>query len=295
MSFDKRTGLSEHIYAMSSTQSRSAADVHAKEEKSAIRPEKMAKDVASMISEVSQIEKFLAVIEVQGEDLVNLLGPMGASLWARLISQDDIIEVAREMRATVEASDVRKPNKARDAENMQMASGFIAPMLQTYASLTGDSNPLNAFMHSFGEAVEMSTGEWTMGPWIPETPEEVQQQQQQMVELEMGEKQSEIEKTQAETQKILSEIGQGGGELESQLPRSKWSWSSQQFRQSRTLLVVKPRQFPSWSRRMLCISRNSVRRNWSLWRRCEWRSSRTACEWTSSDRNPLFGSREKKA
>lgn len=216
-SFDKRTGLSEHMYAMSSTQSRSARDVAAKEEKSAIRPEKMAKDVAATITEASQIEKLIAVLEIEGRDLVSLLGPLGAAAWDKLISSQDILEVVREMTATVSASDVRKPNKARDTENIQAAAAWVLPMLQTYASLTTNSDPLNAFVETLGDATEMSTKAWKMGPWSPPSPPpEVQEQQQAMVDLEMGEKQTDIEKTQAETQKILSDIGQSNGDPESE-------------------------------------------------------------------------------
>lgn len=213
-SFARRTGLTDFQFAVTTTQSRSAADIAAKEEKSSIRPDKMSKDVAKWVSHASRLEAFLAGIEVSGEDIQGRLGTMGATLWDVLISDNDPITIAREMTITVEASDIRKPNKARDAQNMQTAAGFVMPALQTYASLTGDSEPLNSFLASFGESIEMSTKDWKMGPWAPQ-PDPMQQQiAQQSAQLQMEEQTAEIEKTQAETQKILFEMSQPNDEME---------------------------------------------------------------------------------
>lgn len=87
MMFDKRTGLSEIMYAMNvgGVQSRSARDIAAKEEKAAIRPEKMSADVARWMTDAAQLEKFLAGWTVSGRDLVPLLGQHGSMLWLSLI------------------------------------------------------------------------------------------------------------------------------------------------------------------------------------------------------------------
>lgn len=209
-SFDKRTGLSEFMYAMSSTQSRSATDIRSKEEKSSIRPEKMSNDVADWISEVSQIEKFMAALYVRGEDIESLIGPMGAILWDRLISSEPVDAVAREMTASVFASDIRKPNKARDSENIGTAATWMLPVYQQYATITGDSNPINGFIRSLGDAIEMPIEQWEMGEWVPQPPDpQAIQQQQELMGMEMALKEADVRKRQAEAEKVSAEA-QGG-------------------------------------------------------------------------------------
>ena len=223
-SFDKRTGLSEFMYAMSSTQSRSATDIRSKEEKASIRPEKMSNDVADWISEVSQIEKFMAALYVRGEDIETLVGPMGAMLWDRLISSEPVDVVAREMTASVFASDIRKPNKARDSENISTAATWMLPVYQQYATITGDSGPINGFLRSLGDAIEMPIEEWEMGEWVPKPPDpQAMQQQQELMGMEMALKEADVQKKQAEAAKVSSEA-QGGAamkQLELQFEQAK--------------------------------------------------------------------------
>jgi len=207
----RRTGLTDFQFAVTTTQSRSAADISAKEEKSSIRPDKMSRDVAAFITEASRLEAFLAALEVTGDSLEQLLGPMGAVLWDRLISSGDPVQVAREMDIRVEASDIRRPNRARDSQNVQNAAGIFLPMYQTYASLTGDSEPLKEFIDTYHEATEMPKPKSAMGPWAPnpQLDPEQQQMQQQMAQVQLEGEVADTEKTKAETAKIMAEI-QGG-------------------------------------------------------------------------------------
>lgn len=198
--FDKRTGLTEFMYAMSTTQSRTAKDVAAKEEKASIRPEKMANDVAHWLTESADLEKFLAGWTLEGQHLTELFGRWGSLMWDRLIVAEDPEVVVREMRATVQASDVRKPNKERLAQNLQEMQQYLVPMFQQYAQDTGQTEPLNAFLKTLGESMEQDMSQWELGPWQPQVPPEQQEQMQAEMQMEQLKLQTEVMIKQMEAQ-----------------------------------------------------------------------------------------------
>lgn len=206
--FDKRSGLTEIHYAMNvgGVQSRSARDVAVKEEKASIRPEKMSRDVAAFMSELAQLEKFLAGWVVEGWSLVPLLGRDGARFWDELITMEDPDVIIHEMQAMVEASDIRRPNKERTANNMQSMLQYLFPLYQEYAATTGDTEPLNAFLVSFGESIEEDIRDWKLGPWRPEPDPQMQQMQQLQMEFEQMQAEAEIMGKQMDAQKTQAEI-----------------------------------------------------------------------------------------
>ena len=219
--FDKRTGLTEILYAMNAggVQSRTARDVAVKEEKASIRPDYMSKKVAEWMSEAANKEKVLAALIVKGEDIRPLVGDDGAYLWDQHVAGENLEAVVREMTVTVEANDVKKPNKQREAESVQQLLGYMGPLLQQYAQDTGDSEPVNAIVEAIGEAIEVDVSKLRLGPWSPQANPEAQQ----MAQLEMQEQQADVQKTQLEAQiKELElqlkqlELQSGGIEMEQQ-------------------------------------------------------------------------------
>lgn len=206
--FDKRTGLTEFMYAVSSTQSRTARDVAAKEEKAAIRPEKMANDVANWMTESANLEKFLAGWVLEGQHLQPLLGRHGAFFWDQLIAAEDPEVFVREMQATVEANECRKPNRERVLANLQEMLQFTLPMLQQYATDTGDTEPLNAFLSQLGASMEQDVTAWRLGPWRPEPDPQQQQQQELLLQFEQAKQQAELTIKQVDAQKAQLEVQQ---------------------------------------------------------------------------------------
>jgi hypothetical protein len=199
----RRTGLVEFMYAQSSTQSRTASDVQSKEEKASIRPEKMSKDVASFMSEAATLESQLAAMFVTSQDIAPLLGTSTAYLWDSMIHNTDPEMFARQFRVTIEASDIRKPNKAQEAENLQTMSQFMLPVLQAHAMNSGDPSSLNAFIKSFGDSIEQDTSQWMTGPWMPE-PQEDPAIAQAQTEIEMQRAANETSKVGAEIEETLT-------------------------------------------------------------------------------------------
>src|SRR5690606_23507746 len=66
MLFQRATGLVDFMYGSEAKVSRSARDIAAKEEKTAIRPEKMSRDVAAWQTSAATLEMFIAALNLQG-------------------------------------------------------------------------------------------------------------------------------------------------------------------------------------------------------------------------------------
>lgn len=198
--FDKRVGLTELLYGMTATQSRTAADIKVKHEQLSIRPEYMAGRVEAWQSEAANIEKFAATWNVQGRDIQPLVGNVGSMMWDQLISNVDPELVVREMKATVEAGSAKKPNKAKDIGNLTQLSGFMLPELSKHADATGDTKPINAYFRSLGDALDQDVSEWQMGSRRPEPSPEQQQMAQQQAQLQAASMQADIEQKQVDSQ-----------------------------------------------------------------------------------------------
>jgi hypothetical protein len=203
--FQKATGLVDFMYGQEAKVSRSAQDIVAKQEKTAIRPEKMSKDVAAWQAEGARLEALLATLEVQGEDVHPRIPSV---LWDRLITNQDPELIWREMDIVIEATDVRRPNRERDLSQLQtLAQQSTAAFIQA-AQMNGDWTPFNAFHKQIFKAME--------APWVPEmeiqsvdpnAQSEAQAQMEQMkAEAEQQKIQGELQKQQGELQKMQLEL-----------------------------------------------------------------------------------------
>jgi len=199
--FDKRTGLSELLYGANpgGVQSRTAADINVKSEMASIRPEYMSQQVEEWQTEVANLERIAAGWSVSGESLVPLLGTVGAQMWDELIVSEDPETFVREMRCTVEANSIKKPNKSRDNENINRISQFLMPELSKHADITGDTGPLNNFIEDIGLAIDQDTSRWTIPDRSPPEPDpEAQEMQKQLAMAELASKQAAVKKLAAE-------------------------------------------------------------------------------------------------
>ena len=199
--FELRTGLSELLYGLNpgGVQSRTATDIEAKREATTVRPDYMAGKVESWMTECADMEKYAARWFIEGKDIQELVGPVGSFLWDRHIVTTDPEVVVREMRAMVEAGSARKPNKSRDAQNMQAVLPVLFPEFSKHADVTTDTNPLNSLINQWGKSIDQPTDGLMMSPRGPSPPPpEVQQQQQQAMQLEQAKIQAELQKTTAE-------------------------------------------------------------------------------------------------
>lgn len=212
--FEERSGLTEFMYAMQVTQDRTARSTAAKEEKASIRPEKMSRDVAKWLTQSAQSELFAAAWLVVGQDLRPLLGEFGVQAWDQLITAVDPDVLIHEMTATVEASDIRKPNLDRLRAAMQEALQYLLPVLQQYAVDTGDTTPINTFFEKMNRAMEEKGVMPQLNPWRPEPDPQQQAFQLEQAQLEQAEKQAELTLKQIEAQIKKLELQESGVDVQ---------------------------------------------------------------------------------
>ena len=130
-----------------------------------------------------------------------LVGEVGGYFWTSHITDEDPELVVREMRATVEAGSARKPNKQRDAQNVNTVLHVLFPEFSKHADATTDTSALNALVQKWGEAIDMDVSDMMLGPRQPAPPsEEAMAAQHEMQQAEMAKQQAEVEKKQLEVE-----------------------------------------------------------------------------------------------
>lgn len=201
--FEKRTGLNEAMYA-SPGGSRSATESQMKHEAMNIRPDDMANRVEDWMSRVARKEALAAQWLLEVEDVLPVLGPVGARMWEQLIMGADPGSMALEFDYRIEAGSARKPNKAQKIENMQMALQTVLPILMQYSQMSGDVQQVNALLVRWAKVNDIDDPEEFM--LKPPDPQQAQKQQQMQDEQHQMEKQ----KMQLEAMKLQTEM-QGKG------------------------------------------------------------------------------------
>jgi hypothetical protein len=167
---DKRLGLTELMYGMSSRQVRSATEANVKREQISIRPDDMANKVEKAMTEVARKEALALRWLIGPEEVLPILGPLGAQAWQTLIMDADVNKVARELDVRIEAGSARKPNKDRDAANWAAAMPVLAPILQGYAQATGNTQPINSAIEGWLRSIDQESSGLLMPPIPPPMP-----------------------------------------------------------------------------------------------------------------------------
>lgn len=209
---EKRTGLSDMLYGGNAgANPRSATEYQGKMDTVNIRPEHMQKKVAAWQSEVADKEVLCAYIHVKAADIADALGPFGVVAWDELITNESPESILRGSKAFIEASGIRRPNKAKDMMDLQGMQQYLMPILAGYMTQTNDPGPLNGFIKSLGEAGEIETD----GFLFPEPQPNPQMEQQQQAELAKLE--AETRKLDADAQKTMAEAENVGSDNETKI------------------------------------------------------------------------------
>jgi hypothetical protein len=210
--FDKRVGLTEAMYGLNpgGKVTRTAMDAQLKGEAISVRPEFMSTRVEAWQTEIANLERIAAGYHVSAQTLTPLLGQMGSQLWDQLITRADPVIYMREMRCQLEANSVRKPNKAKDNQNLQQMSGILLPMLQWYAQGTGNTEPLNNYIMTLGKAIEQDVEGWLLPPLNQQqeqgpTPEEIE-----AMEIEKAKKIADIQNRDLKNKRLAHENMEAG-------------------------------------------------------------------------------------
>lgn len=205
--FERRTGLSPLLYGNTPGDKvfRSAADAQLKQEAAGIRTEDMGRRVEDWQTGIANNERIALGWSTTGEDFRDLfVDDRCVELWDELIAGADPEKYVRQMRTTLEANSIKKPNKNKDNANIQQMSGWMIPMLQWWAELTAQSGtpdvaPLNGYLKAIGTATEQDYEPWMLGqdgmPVPPQPPQpdpmaEAAMQQQVEQQAMMAEQQA---------------------------------------------------------------------------------------------------------
>lgn len=193
---EKRTGLSDMLYGGNAgANPRSATEYQGKLDTVNIRPEHMQRKVAAWQSEIADKEVLCAYVHVRSSDISEQLGPLGVAAWDELVTNEEPESILRGSKAVIEASDLRRPNKARDMADLQGMQQYYMPVLAGELAQHNNPGPLNGFIRAISEAGDLECESFL----IPEPqPDE---SAQQMQEAELAKVQAEVEKLQADALK----------------------------------------------------------------------------------------------
>jgi hypothetical protein len=152
--FAQRTGLTELAYGYTRSQFRSAAEANIKNENISVRPDNMANELEDTMSLLSRREALAARWLLEPQDVVPVLGPLGAAAWGQHVMQRDIVGLTRDFLYRVEAGSARKPNKATRVEQMQLAVQTLGPILSSLVG-AGVVDPFNALIKDWADSLDI--------------------------------------------------------------------------------------------------------------------------------------------
>lgn len=167
--FAQRTGLSELVYGYTRSMFRSAAEAQIKNENISVRPDNMANELEDCMSLLSRREALAARWLLEPQDVLPVLGPLGAAAWAQHVQGRDIVGLTRELLYRVEAGSARKPNKATRVEQMQLAVQTLSPILSQLAG-SGMVDPFNALMRDWADSLDIDPSPYLLPPPPPPAP-----------------------------------------------------------------------------------------------------------------------------
>jgi len=195
--FEERVGLNELMYGQSRRQLRSAAEANVKSDAMRIRPDDMAECVEAWSTLIARKEAIATYWHLTPRDVTPILGPERAELYANTVMQQDVHTIIHEFDIRIEAGSVRKPNRDKDLANVNHAIQVWGPVVQAYAQMTGDFEPLNFLANQWEKVNDMEPRGIRFNPPPPPQPDESAMQQAQ-IELQM--KQQEHEQKLAQDQ-----------------------------------------------------------------------------------------------
>ena len=147
--FEKRVGLNELMYGSSENQLRSAAEADIKSNNLSVRPDDMAECVEAFMKQVFVMLGGASRYHLRGADVAPLVGSDVALFWDKYLATMNYASASRELEYRIEAGSVRKPNRARDTQNITDAMQVLYPQFVQYGAGTGDFGPANAMITEY--------------------------------------------------------------------------------------------------------------------------------------------------
>ena len=105
---DKRLGMTELIYGLTSSQMRFATEASVKSEQISVRPDDMAEQLENAMSQIARKEAIASRWPFEPDDVTSILGPIGVYAWQQYIMTLDPSEVSHEYDYRVESGNFCK-------------------------------------------------------------------------------------------------------------------------------------------------------------------------------------------
>lgn len=193
--WEDATGVTElNMSARTDTQMRSAAEADLKDKVLQVRPDDMANEVDSWMSDAAKLEAIAARYLLEAQDVapifgeesspVNMGGEMGeveqygelTDLWVKLVQTDDVDRIVSEYDYTIESGSARKPNKTQQVQNIDEGGALVVPDFKMLWSTTGDPTKFNAWLEQWAKTRDMN--DWEVLK-LPDMQMQIQMQQAQ--------------------------------------------------------------------------------------------------------------------
>jgi len=203
--FERRTGLHDLFYGMATTADRSAEATATRKEQMQLRPDDMSSQVEAWQTRVAVKERIAAKTYIGGNDVRQMLGDTGAWLWDTLVVPQPLDVALRGSDVTIEAGSSRKPNKARDIENLQQVVPVLMPLLTQFVQATGEFSQINELLRLIFESIDMDGSGLFLAKPQPDPAQQQQMQadqaaQQQAMQMEQQAKAADVQAKQVESQ-----------------------------------------------------------------------------------------------
>ena len=114
--FDRRVGLSELMYGMSSRQLRSASEAKLKGDYLSVRPDDMSDRVEDWARSIAECEAFHVRWHLTSEDVKRVIGQPYAPLWDQFIASAEIDAIANDLEYRIESGTARKRSEEHTSE-----------------------------------------------------------------------------------------------------------------------------------------------------------------------------------
>lgn len=168
--FDKRVGLNELMYGQTRTQIRSAQEAEIRNQNTSVRPDDMSHTVEEWQSRVAANEAIAARYHLHSQDVSQVIGQLGGWVWDQLVHTKDPVLASHQLEYRIESGSTRRPNKSAIRDQATESMQAIGPLLQQYATATGDLGPLNNLLYDFAESRDVDPSRYQLRA-IPVQPQ----------------------------------------------------------------------------------------------------------------------------
>ena len=163
---DKRLGLTELIYGLSKTQMRSAEEARVKDQAVSIRPDDMANSIENCLAATALKEAQCAFYNLSGQDVMPVLGQLGAAAWDKFRGESDPDAVVHSILFSIEAGSSRKPNRSGKLAEMMELGGVAGPIMQQLAAI-GQTGPWNGYIAQVAKLMEVDPAPFQLPQFQP--------------------------------------------------------------------------------------------------------------------------------